>query len=516
LMYEAPLSLDPLTNEFTPWLARRWSISDDSLTYTFELDPAARWSDGMPVTAGDVKWTFDQIMDPKNATGAMAAWLGIFESLEVLDERTVRFQAKQAHWRNLVAAGGFEIMPRHAYAGQDFNRIDFDTCVVSGPYVLGGGQEQIETRLTRRWDWWAGGRPSVRNTMNFNTLIFRYFSDRVTGFEAFQKGIVDIYPVYSAHIWAKKTIGEKFDKNWIVKCLVSNYSPVGFQGYAMNMRRPPFDDLRVRQAVAHLVDRETINRTMMYNAYFLHRSYYENLYNAANPCTNAFFTFDVEKAKGLLREAGYVMNPQTGILEKEGRPLTFRMLTREPTSEMPLVLVNMAFKEVGIDMKIERKDFAAWMRDMDAFNFDMTTAGWREGLFRDPESMWHSAEADRPSGNNITGFKNPRVDALIERQKTCFSLAERNAICQAIDALITAEVPYVLLWNIRETRLLHWDTFGMPDTVLSKFGDERSLIGYWWYDADTAAELKSAMATGGMMPPRPVLTDFDSVVNPNK
>jgi microcin C transport system substrate-binding protein len=310
---------------------------------------------------------------------------------------------------------------------------------------------------------------------------------------------------------ARETIGEKFDKNWIVKRRVRNHRPIGFQGFAMNTRRPPFDDLRVRKAFAHLVDRETMNRTMMFNAYFLHRSTFEDLYDVEHPCTNELFRFDIARAKALLRESGYVPNPQTGILEKGGRPLRFRFLTRDGSSEKYLALCNSAFREAGIEMTIDRKDFAAWMRDMDAYNFDMTWASWGEVIFRDPESMWHSREADRPSGNNLTGFKDPRVDALIEKQKTLFSITERNAINREIDARITASVPYVLLWNIDATRLLYWDTFGMPDTVLSKFGDERSLLGYWWYDADSAAELKAATATGDLLPQRPVLVDFDTV-----
>ncbi|OQC22638.1 MAG: hypothetical protein BWX70_03093 [Verrucomicrobia bacterium ADurb.Bin070] len=165
-------------------------------------------------------------------------------------------------------------------------------------------------------------------------------------------------------------------------------------------------------------------------------------------------------------------------------------------------------------MTIERKDFASWMRDMDAFNFDMTWAAWGGALFRDPESMWLSSEADRPSGNNITGFKDPQVDALIERQKTLFSITARNAIYRDIDGRVAAAVPYVLLWNTEATRLLHWDTFGMPDTVLSKYGDERSLLGYWWYDPDTASELRAAMAAGDVLPQRPVFVDFDTVFAP--
>jgi len=514
LMFETLLWIDPVTSEFTPGLACRWTISDDKLTYTFEIDPAAAWSDGRPVTAEDVKWTFDQIMDPKNATGASKVALGVFGSPEILGPRTVRFHAKESHWRNLLAASGFEIMPKHAFGSQDFNRLDFDRPVVSGPYVLSGVKEQLEVRLSRRWNWWATQRPSMRNTMNFDSLVFRYYADNENAFEAFKKGQVDVFAIYTARIWANETIGEKFDKNWIVKRRVRNHNPIGFQGFAMNMRRPPFDDLRVRKAVAHLVDRETMNRTMMFNAYFLHRSYFEDLYDSAHPCTNEFFRFDVAAAKALLREAGYTASPQTGVLEKGGRPLRFSFLTRDGSSEKYLALCNSALKEAGIEMKIERKDFAAWMRDMDAYNYDMTWACWGEVIFRDPESMWLSTEADRPSGNNIPGFKDPRVDALIQKQKTVFSITERNAIDREIDALITAAVPYVLLWNIDTTRFLYWDTFGMPDTVLSKFGDERSLLGYWWYDADSAAELKAAMASGEPLPQPPVFVDFDAVFHP--
>lgn len=512
LLYETLLWSDPITTEFTPGLARRWSISDDKLTYTFELDPAARWSDGQPVTTEDVKWTFDQVMAPSNTTGSAKVALGVFSSPVIVNARTIRFTAKEAHWRNLLALGTFEIMPKHAYAQQNFNRLDMDNPVVSGPYTLQGIQEHVELRLARRHDWWAQKRPSMRNTLNFETLIFRYYSDNENAFEAFKKGLVDVFAIYSARIWANETIGEKFDKNWIVKRCVRNANPIGFQGFAMNMRRPPFDDLRVRKAIAHLVDRETMNRTMMFNAYFLHRSYFEDLYDSKHPCTNMLYTFDLRRAKDLLKEAGYQLNPKTGILEKAGKPLTFKFLTRDGSTEKFLALCNAAFRQAGIQMTIERKDFAAWMRDMDAYNFDMTWANWAGTLYRDPESMWLSTEADRPSGNNITGFKDPRVDTLIERQKTCYSNAERNTICREIDSYLTAAVPYVLLWNIDVSRILYWDKFGMPPCVLSKYGDERSLLSYWWYDPETVSELKAAMSTGDIMPPRPITVDFNSTL----
>ena len=162
-------------------------------------------------------------------------------------------------------------------------------------------------------------------------------------------------------------------------------------------------------------------------------------------------------------------------------------------------------------MKIERKDWAAWARDMDDFQFDMTWAAWSGGLYPDPEGMWSSKEADKTGGNNITGFKDPMVDQLIDTQRSIFDLSERNGICRRIDGILADRVPYILLWNIDSVRLLYWDKFGTPPTVLSKFGDERSLLVYWWYDADNDADLKDAIRSGESLPPRPDVIDFDEV-----
>jgi microcin C transport system substrate-binding protein len=125
--------------------------------------------------------------------------------------------------------------------------------------------------------------------------------------------------------------------------------------------------------------------------------------------------------------------------------------------------------------------------------------------------MWLSEEADRKSGNNITGFKNKTVDQLIEKQKTIFDIQQRNDIYRKIDQLIYQEYPYVLLWNIDYTRLLYWNKFGTPPTVLSKYGDESSALWYWWVDEDSAAELSDAIQMNTTLPPHPPSVWFDKV-----
>jgi len=506
-LYETLLDMNSQTLEYEPALARAWTISADKTTFTFELDPRARWSDGQPVTAEDVRFTYDTIMNPKNMTGVQKVAMERFDPPEVVDPMTIRFRAKVVHWENLGAVGGLQILPRHAMADKDFNDINFAFPVVSGPYRLAELEDGRYAVLERRPDWWRRSWPSTQGIGNIGRLRFRFYATPDNGFEAFQKGEMDVFSIYTARLWVKGTDGKPFHRNWIVKQKVVNHRPVGFQGFAMNMRHAPFDDVRVRKAMACLVDRNTMNHTLMYDQYFLHRSYYEDLYDAEHPCPNPLVDFDPEQARALLKEAGWVVNPATGLLEKNGKPLAFTFLTRDPSSNKFLQIFDKALKDVGVQMTIEQKDWSAWAKDMDEFNFDMTWAAWGAGLFKDPEGMWASKEATREAGNNITGFSNPRVDELIERQKTEFDVAKRHAMCREIDQILYAECPYVLLWNINATRLLYWNKFGTPPTVLGKYSYES--VDYWWYDEENAADLAEAMAADLPLPQRRPLVVYD-------
>jgi len=508
-MFESLLSVDGVTAEYVPGLASSWTISDDKKVFTFKIDERAKWSDGTPVTAHDVVFTFETVLDPKNLTGPHKVGLDYFDKPVAIDDKTVQFTAREVHWRNLGIASGMNILPKHVMEGKDFNKIMFEFPVVSGPYLMGEVSEGRFVKMERRDDWWARELPRNQYTANFQTLTHRFFTDPENAYESFRNGTIDIFPVYVSRLWMKETSGQRFDQNWIVKQKIYNNNPIGFQGFAMNMRRAPFDDLRVRKALAHLLDRDKLNSTIMYNQYFLHKSYFEDLYDNEHPCKNPEFDFSKEKARALLEEAGWKANPETGLLEKDGKPFVINFLTRDANTDKFLAVFGEDLKDVGITLKIDRKDWAAWTKDMDEFNYDMTWAAWGSGLFKDPESMWHSKEADRPSGNNITGFRSEKVDAMIDRQKSMFDVNERNELFREIDAIIANEVPYVLLWNINYTRLLYWNKFGTPDQVLSKYGDERSAYSLWWYDEDAAQELSEAMKDDRTLPARPAEVKFD-------
>lgn len=512
MMFETLLDLDPETLAYTPGLASQWVISEDKQTFTFTLNTNAFWSDGTPITAADVAWTYQTIMDPANLTGPHKVSLERFSPPEIMDERTIAFTANQVHWQNLGAVGGMLILPKHAFENQDFNKINFEFPVVSGPYRLGTINEGVSIEMIRRQDWWRQNQQRVQNTLNFERLVYRFYAERENAFEAFEQGMVDIYPVHTARLWINETRGNRYLNNWILKQSIRNHQPVGFQGFAMNMRRPPFDDVKVRKAMAHLLNRPRMNATLMYNQYFLHRSYYEDLYDKDNPCENPIVDYNPTKARALLAEAGWQANPETGKLEKDGTVFTFSFLTRDPTANKFLQIYNEDLEAVGITMTIDRKDWAAWSKAMTQFEYDMTWAAWSAGIFKNPESMWHSSEADRTGGNNITGFKNDEVDQLIEQQKSMFDAQARHALVRRIDAILAREYPYILLWNTDAVRLLYWNKFGTPPTVLSRHGDASSARGYWWYDPDLAAELESAMDNSQPLPPAPAEVVFDDAL----
>ncbi len=492
LLYDCLLSRDPETLEFTPWLASRWSISEDKRTFTFWLDENARWSDGCPITAEDVLWTCQVLTDPKNLTGPIRYQLQRMEPPVLLPDGGIQFRAKSLHWENLSALGGLMVLPKHAFEHLDFNLVNFDFPVVSGPYRVKEFREGQHLLLERRSDYWRKDYPACRGIHNFRQLKMRFFEDQQNAFDAFKKGEIDAMRIYTASQWhdLEHQLGA-VRNHWIVKQEVHNQEPVGMQGFAMNLRRPLFQDLRVRQALALLLDREFMNRTMMHNQYFLHRSYMEDLYDDQHPCTNPLTPYDPKRAEELLDQAGWLRNPATGWREKDGTPFAFTFLSRGGSSDKFLAVYGEALKKAGIQMSIAVKDWSAWAKDMDQYDFDMTWAAWGGSLFKDPEQLWSSKEGAQPGSSNITGFANERVDALIEQQKGCFSVQERNEMDRQVDAILAQQFPYILLWNINYTRLLYWNKFGTPARILGRFGGNPET--YWWLDLDRQEELQDAM-----------------------
>lgn len=508
LTFETFLTVDPLTYELVPGLAEKWVVSDDQKTIRFHLNPRARWSDGKPITTEDVLWTYDAIMNPDHMTGIHKVSLEKFHRPVALDLHTVEFKVKEVHFKNLYDLGGaFFIMAKHEYSKKDFNKISFDFPVVSGPYRFGDFKEGLSLVLERRDDFWKRYQPGMKGVYNFDRLVLKFFENQENAYEAFRKGEIDVLPVTTSRRWVQEMNGEEYDKSWIVKQKVTNFLPVSLQGFVMNMREFPFDDVRVRKAMAHMVNREKMNETLMYKQYDMHKAYWEDIYDRDHPASNKPLPFNKEAAQKLLAEAGWKANPATGILEKNGKPFSVEFLMHSKSSEKFINIYREDLKDVGIDLNPVLQDWAAWLKRMGKFEYQMTWASWRSVVLKNPEPMWHSKEADREEGNNVARFAIPEVDVLIEKHNNTFDLLKRNEILRKIDQMIFDQHPYALLWYMQATRVAYWNKFGVPPTVLSKFGDEFSVLSYWWADSQQEATLENAMEKGRLLP-RPTADIF--------
>jgi microcin C transport system substrate-binding protein len=502
MLFEPLTSYDPITLDNIPRIAKKWEISADKRKFTFYLDQNAKWSDGKPITSNDILFTYNTIMDKKNNTAVFRISLERFEIPIIIDDYTIEFNAKSIHWNNFDdIASQLYILPKHVFEGKDFNKINDEFPVSSGPYKLAEAKAGRYIKMIRRGDYWQRAYPYNQGRYNFDEIYFKVFSEESIGFQAMMKGDMDIYAVYKAATWVKEANGEKFDKNYLIKQRIFNQKPMGFQGWAINTRREIFKDVRVRKALAHLVDRKTMIEKLAYNEYDSTNSYYPDFYlgeeSKKNP--NEIIDYNPEKAKALLKEAGWVANDR-GILEKDGKEFVITILDREKSTEKYFTIFMEIAKEVGIKSSLETTDLAAWSARMDKFDFDITWAAWGGGIFKDPEPMWHSKYADGEGHHNYAGLKIPEVDKFIDSQKELFDANKRHEIVRKIDQIIYKEYPYILLWHLANTRLIYWNRFGMPENPLGKYNGESFAVDYWWFDKQKNDELENAIKSGSSLP----------------
>jgi len=509
LMFESLIELHSTEDRPVGDLADSWEISPDKKTYTFHLNPAAKWSDGTPVTAADVQFYYDVIMNPKNLTSLYRVDLSRFSRPEVLDDHTLRITATEPHWKNFWVAGGMAAFPRQAWANVDFNTINFNFPVVDGPYAIDEVKTDRSVRLKRRGDWWGRVQKYNQGKFNFDYLLFRSMDDQTKALEFLKTGEFDEYSVYTAKIWAEDTNFPQVQKNWVIRQNLFNHLPKSFQGFALNMRRPLFQDPRVRQALSYLLNRQLMNEKLMFNQYFLLNSYFPDLYpDNVNPDVPVT-PYDPDKARALLTDAGWVVGPD-GILAKDGQPLDITILHHGGADMRHLNIFTEDLKAVGIRPHIDLVSEATWTKRIDHHEFDLTWVNWEAIRLRDPEPMWSSATAQDIASQNWCGFADPAVDQLIAAQRTEMDLGKRNEIDKQIDQRLMALSPYVLMWQAASTRLLYWNRFGTPKYVLSKYSDNGNGAGaeydpfvYWWYDPAKAAALDDAMKRDVALPPLP-------------
>lgn len=493
LVYDSLMEVHPNTLEFMPLLAKSWKISSGKKVFTIYLDPDAKWSDGKPVTADDVKFTYDTIMNTSNMTSVQRLSLVRFQPPVIVDRYTIRFTAKTVHYNNLVTVASMSILPKHLFEGKDFNKaFNMSLPAGSGPYALSEVKEGRYYVLKRNKNYWADKLPNHQGTYNFDTIKFKVIRDDSVAYEAFKKGDFDMYTGVSAKRWVNETDSEKFKNNWIVKHKIYNHHPEGFAGIALNMRKAPFNDLRVRKAVALLLDRKTLLNKIMFDQYKPLNSYWPSLYGPGD-VSNPPMEFEPGQAKKLLKAAGFTKLDSEGyLMNKSGKRLEFSLLYTSPELEKHYTFYADTLKKAGVYVKLELLSWATLLKKIEEFKFEAVSIAWSSGLFEDPEQLWHSKHSEEPGGSDLPGYKNPEVDRMIDSLPPIFNTEERNRIIRKIDRLIYRDVPYVLFWYAGYTRLLYKNQYGHPKTYFSKYGTSGDVLTYWWFDPEKKKALDEA------------------------
>ncbi len=433
LVFDGLVKLDK-NLEIEPNLAESWEISEDGLTITFHLRQGVKWHDGEPFTAQDCLFTYQFVTDPDTPT-PYAADLMQVETAQVLDPYTFRVKYKRPFSRALYAWLG-DIVPRHLLEGVNVRESPLARRPIgTGPYKFETWKAGSSIQLKYNPDYFRG-RPYL------DRYVIKVIPDSATMFLELKAGSIDQMGL-SPLQYARQTDSKEFKARFNKYCyLASSYLYLGY-----NLRNRLFQDKRVRQGLSHAINREEIIDGV--------------LMGYGRPATGGFkpgtwacdpnikpVTFDQDKARELLAQAGWKDTDQDGVLDKDGIPLAFTIVTNQGNSQRlkTAIIIQERFKEVGVKVKIRAVEWSALLKEfIDKQNFEATIMGWTLPLDPDPFAVWHSSKTE-PGGLNFIGYHNEEVDRLILSARETFDQEKRKAAYYRFQEIIHEEQPYNFLY----------------------------------------------------------------------
>ncbi|WP_025026364.1 peptide-binding protein [Caldalkalibacillus mannanilyticus] len=452
-----------------PSMAERWETSDDGLTWTFYLKDNIKWHDGTKFTAEDVKFTYD-IPRHEDYDGFRASDFEAIESVNVIDPLTVEVKFSRPYAKFIMVTAAYEILPKHILGDvpvAEMGEHEFSTSkpIGTGPFMFSEWKDGEYVKVVAFDDYHAG-RPYL------DSITTRLYADQNALLAALEGGSIDMMIIPQPDVNTAKEWEEKGSIK-LHDTLALSYTYLGY-----NLRNDLFKDVKVRQAITHALDRETIIGAVM-------EGYGEVAHTPTSPLSWAYnpdtpqFEFNVEKAKQLLAEAGWEPGPD-GILVKDGKRFSFELKTNQGNKvrEDLAVIAQEQLKEVGIEVKINIMEWSAFINDVNPPNwkFDAIILGWALGMDPDPKPIWHSDNIQH--GNNSIAYSRSDLDALMDEQNETLDPEERKKMIWKILNEIALDQPYTFLYYPME--------FVATPTNLEGFTQHPRLRRYkaheWWLD----------------------------------
>ncbi|HGG59198.1 MAG TPA: ABC transporter substrate-binding protein [Gammaproteobacteria bacterium] len=447
---ESLLVRDPQTLEWRGLLAKSWSVSDDGLTFTFQMRPEARFSDGQPLTAEDVAFTYAFIMNPVIKAPRERAYYEKIASVEATGPHEVVFHFKEPYFNSLSLAGGMSILAKHFYGRylkdpEAFNQSK-GLLFGSGPYRVVDPEnwtpDKGSVELERDPRYWGPVQPS------FDRLVWRFIENETARLTSYRNGEIDVYGAQPREY--KRNLLK--DKRLMAKSLNFEYLPptAGYRYIGWNEQRQGkptrFADKRVRQAMTWLTDKQRIVDEIMLG-------YGEPAVGPFSPKTKQHAPElkprkpSLEKAKALLKAAGYEDRDGDGVLEDaQGKPFEFDLVYpqgNEQYTTLALFLKD-SYARAGIKMNPRPTEWSVMLDLLDKKDFEAISLGWSGGLESDPYQIFHSDQA-KNNGDNFVNYKNPKLDKLIEKARAEVDEEKRMPLWREVERILYEDQPYTFL-----------------------------------------------------------------------
>ncbi len=469
------------TYDWQPRLAASWVEAKDGKSITFTMRENAVWHDGKPVTADDVKFTFDAIMDKDNKfkTARLKPYYENIGSVEVMGKYKVKFNIKTVYFGNFSTAAGMSILPKHIYSDttpKNTKKLN-KSIVGSGPYQLKTYKRGKKIELVRNSKWWGKNEKMFQPLYNFKKIRMKVSKDNNLTLTLLEKGKLDFIGL-TAEQFFKKTEGKKWGKD-VLKKKYSNKSPKSYGFIGMNLKNQLFQNVNVRKALYHLVNRPLMIEKFLYGMSVPATGpwYRQSIY--ADPSVKPI-NFDPKKALELLRKEGWKDSDGDMILDKKinGQKVDFSFTLLEPNKDFEkyLTIFKEDAKKAGINVRIKIVEWNTFIKLLDERNFEAVRLGWGGGAIdNDPKQIWHS-DSIAGSGSNFVSYSNKDVDNLIDQARMTLNRDARIKILRKVYKQIASDVPYLFLFNAEYNFYGHTKRMkGPKDTFTFGIGTD-----YWW------------------------------------
>jgi microcin C transport system substrate-binding protein len=505
-------------------LAEDVVLASDGLSIIFHLNPKARFHNGDPVLAKDVKYSFDTLIS-KQASPVYRSLLADIKQAYIISERMIRFDFKRQNRELPLIIGSLPIFSsawgrRPDGSVTPFEQLTFETPIGSGPYLIERYTSGRNISFQRNPNYWGKNLNVRRGTFNFKRITYQLYGDDTARIEAFKAGEFDALVEYRAKNWARGLYGAKFRNGTLVKQSFSNSNGAGMQGFILNQRRPLFQDIRVRQALALALDFEWLNHQLFYNQYQRINSYFTNTELAASstigglpgedekkllqeldarfpkqlpdriwgaapipPSTNPPHNLrdNLRMARHLLAQAGW--HYRDGALRNhQGKPFVIEYLDDGSGFGKVVAAYARNLEKLGIQISERSVEFALYQKRLDEFDYDMITLRMPSSQSPGNElfAIYGSRAAKEKGTSNFIGVQSVVVDAIIEKVVEAKTRAELITAARVLDRFLLHQYYVIPHWFNDKHRIAYNTKLTYPTTLPLYYSAEGWIVQNWW------------------------------------